>query len=516
MCFNTIRIINKKYDPSDITSPKHFDLPCRKCPECIDIISSEYAFRAQMETKRCLDMGGLVYFNTFTYKDKFLPKAFLNDGTFISTWNKKHIQLFIKRLRKFFSYYYDVNSNLLRYLITCERGSKKPYRVRKFGIEQIRIATKRPHYHSEFFLYHADVDASKTLPKWCNGLTKLSDVFPIAFQHFWSSSYKFDSFGHIDEVKLTRTPAIASKYVAKYIAKQSNDSLVFSLKNIVSHNQNIDSKHFLPFTLISHGLGSNYEPTYDELVGLKKCEFQTSEGKTSTINLPLYYVRKLCKQVNISDLSFQFKVKESWNHKEGYLSEHIVNTINQPFTTKSYFGDDGFEYPYHYRSVSSDTPLGTNVALDRFVLKCDGFLRDLDMFVSCPEMFTKNLSLFNPLVHKEFAKVGFNWLGFDSHNQVISALDFVFQAAKYLRSKSYSVLKVAIPQYFHNDVDLNDDMSWSMDVLYKFFNDCRNLRNAVKRYCQIKGYSDNKTKAMLDNPELFVPSLLDGDDYNFE
>lgn len=97
---------------------KYLEVPCGKCLACLTNKRNDWAFRLQQEHKASKG----ACFVTLTYHPKYLPENGLN---------KRHVQKFMKRLRKIYG-------QKLRYFMVGEYGTE----------------TKRPHYH--IILFHYD------------------------------------------------------------------------------------------------------------------------------------------------------------------------------------------------------------------------------------------------------------------------------------------------------------------------------------------------------------------------
>ena len=553
MCYNKIRVKNPNFKKDDPRSKRWLMLPCGQCEECRQLLTSAYAFRAQQETINCELLHGLVYFNTFTYNDDFLPRL-RTKKCFISTWNKQHIQKFIKRLRRFFEYYFHINSKLIRYMITCERGSDRVY---KDDHGRIRKATKRPHYHSIFWLYNADIEFTPfktkkgdlvTLPDWCNGLVKLSDVFPLVFKHCWSDPDTYKSYGNIDDELVARTPALATKYITKYITKQLHDeTFKLSLQNIIYHEQDIDKKDFQPFTLMSKGLGSSYIPVFEELTGEKKVVYQSSESHTSEIGLPRYYIKRICKRVLPTFTKKYTKVvNENWTAQDGYTpSKYIVFSDYE--LRDGYWFHDGRKYPIEYKTKSFDTEVGEQVKSRRFELSCDKFYDNIIKLVNNPLLYIDGFKKYSKVVHNDLYNMTFVYsitedtLNPETLRKIRIALDSdeIYEVGKLssdlvsrflyavtvirahlepdeidsiLGFDPHQSLKEAIVTYLHDDTDTSSYLHVALDIIYTFFSDLSMIISGVKRYCNAQRYKNNKTKVMVDHADLFKPHELD---YNF-
>lgn len=99
--------------------PIYMAVPCNKCTLCRDKHAREWSTRAMCESQTST---GYPLFVTLTYNNWSKPI----DGV-----DKRHVQLFIKRLRMYVNRYMQRDVNL-RFFLCAEYGSK----------------TKRPHYHA--------------------------------------------------------------------------------------------------------------------------------------------------------------------------------------------------------------------------------------------------------------------------------------------------------------------------------------------------------------------------------
>lgn len=566
MCYHPIRLNRPGYDADNMLHSKYCSFPCRKCKECRDILASEYAFRVQQETFRCIHSEGLVFFNTFTYDDWNLPRLWYNNGsrldwqskcwTFvrssqlvvpssITTWNKKHIQKYIKRLRRFIDYYFGIKESSLRYFITCERGSDRQYmRTKKDGTRYLFQATSRPHYHSIFWVYNTNVECVKSLPDWCNGLVMLKDVLPLAFKHFWS-------YGFLYDCKLSRTPAVASKYVTKYITKQSDDILChIDLGLFRCHNQDLDFKDMRPFFLSSNGIGASYVPTFDELSGKKKVAFESTH-KQSSISLPRYYIKKYLKNDVCLGVKTQKLVRCTWTSKDGYVKSHVDQ-----------YTDDSNSFPLRISQKSNS--LGEQCDVVRYSSKVLDFFNEISSFVKNPDTFLRLSRLYNSKVHEDLNNLTFRFLHFkevpervelvedrqifisqqeydnkyrsldldefaawldevDAINQTDKSyllyepsydprkllVESLSMALSVVADTSQSTLLDKITLYYHYGVDSSDDVLIALQTLDYYFGDCKLLQNSLKRYVADCVYRNNLSQVMMDYPELFSPIEID-------
>lgn len=122
-------------------------LPCGGCLGCRKAQARSWALRCHLETQQHTRAA----FTTLTYDDQHLPV----------TLSKRHLQLYIKRVRK-------------------ALGSKRPLRF--FACGEYGERTHRPHYHA--ILYGADERDSDLLDNaWGAGHTKTVRVTPAAIAY---------------------------------------------------------------------------------------------------------------------------------------------------------------------------------------------------------------------------------------------------------------------------------------------------------------------------------------------
>lgn len=118
----TVDDIDNCYITDKVTGdliPVYMAVPCNKCTLCRDKYAREWATRAMCESQ---SSTGYPLFVTLTYNNWSKPV----DGV-----DKRHVQLFMKRLRMYVNRYMKRDVNL-RFFLCAEYGSK----------------SKRPHYHA--------------------------------------------------------------------------------------------------------------------------------------------------------------------------------------------------------------------------------------------------------------------------------------------------------------------------------------------------------------------------------
>lgn len=143
----------------------HNGYPCGKCLYCLEKRRLPWVVRLTHERRYWSKFGIPTYFVTLTYDDTNLP----NDGVC-----KRDIQLFLKRLRK---YYSSFESNKLKYFCVSEYGPK----------------THRAHYHLILFGFNRNLSAALRIISncWNNGFVKLSKVKPSRIRYVTKYSTKF-------------------------------------------------------------------------------------------------------------------------------------------------------------------------------------------------------------------------------------------------------------------------------------------------------------------------------------
>lgn len=215
MCITPIKVKNSGDQP----------VPCGRCSQCRARRASGWSFRLMQEEKISISS----HFITLTYDNKNVPltlKGFMG-------FDRRHVQLFFKRLRKAHTGLRE-REYPIRYYLAGEYGGK----------------TSRPHYH--VILFNARVELIQ--PSWWYG-------------QVWYGGVSGASVG----------------YTLKYISKQSK---------IPMHANDDRPKEF---SLMSKGLGKNY--LTPEMVKWHKADLENrmfiniGDGKKAA--MPRYYKLKL-------------------------------------------------------------------------------------------------------------------------------------------------------------------------------------------------------------------------------
>lgn len=129
MCVSPITIKNNASYVHTHYMHTQYTVPCGKCYDCQSSVTTSWMIRCGEELKK----SAQSFFYTLTYNPESIDSyGTLPNGTPRFVFNKRHVQLFLKRLRKSL-YCFGVK---LKYIITSELGEN----------------THRPHYHAIFFL----------------------------------------------------------------------------------------------------------------------------------------------------------------------------------------------------------------------------------------------------------------------------------------------------------------------------------------------------------------------------
>lgn len=323
MCCNKIRIERPRSvnavsaDGEFFTSPlrkRVYYIPCGKCPECQQRKRDGYYLRSHYQFLKAGERG---IFTTLTYDNAHLPiytyetePIFSPSGEIleyprkrrVSTWDKKHIQLFFKQLNEKIIYFYGTKilglkrlktdgrrkktiawkdfevslrkNPLFSYFLVCERGKADIYTSDK---GRKRRGTARPHYHVIFYLNNPDIP---------------QDMFLEFIKELWE-------YGHVYNLKITdvkdkdgkslgRTDSQCLAYVTKYVTKDINDKT-----NFIPFRNHSDLLRYTPFVTSSHYFGLSILETLsdDALVNalVNGVTISYPGGKPRTFQLPPYY-----------------------------------------------------------------------------------------------------------------------------------------------------------------------------------------------------------------------------------
>lgn len=178
--------------------PKDIPVPCGHCIGCRLDKSRAWADRMMLE----LDHSKTAVFVTLTYDNDHVPVSMINDdGVPYYTLDKRDVQLFLKRLRKY------ACDKKLRYFLSGEYGDK----------------TFRPHYHA--IIFGLDLTDFPDCIHYGNNPFGQPYYTSSILERIWSNGF----------VSLAPVSWQTCAYVARYVTKKLSgpDSLVYEFRNCV-------------------------------------------------------------------------------------------------------------------------------------------------------------------------------------------------------------------------------------------------------------------------------------------
>lgn len=202
--------------------PKDIQVPCGHCIGCRLDKSREWADRMMLE----LDHSKTAVFVTLTYDDLHVPVSMYNDDDVpFYTLVKRDVQLFLKRLRKYF------NGKSIRYYLAGEYGDK----------------TYRPHYHA--ILFGLDIDDFYDHIHFGSNVFGQPYYTSATLERLWSHGF----------VSLASVSWQTCAYVARYVTKKLNgpEGIFYSYRNCLP-----------PFALMSRrpGIAGYFAVDHPELL----------------------------------------------------------------------------------------------------------------------------------------------------------------------------------------------------------------------------------------------------------
>lgn len=333
MCNYRVHIKNKSRSYERGISPDYYDVPCGKCPDCLERNRREWFVRAFFEHKRVCDLGGCTYFILLTYDDENLPRWIDEQyNVDIPCFNPVHLRNFRANLR----------TRLARLL-----GLDKSRQIRFFFASEYGHATGRSHYHCLVFVpfhHDASIFCGTSQEKYKDGL------FSKAWKHGFvgygkNHSCVIESFAGIE-------------YAMKYIDKDSLWIDKYDIKYIKDTYKLYDRDKYilflrcLPKHYQSTGFGSSALPLFlsdgsvnlEMFDGIDLTKYGYIQEKFFTFPCPRYYYNKLltkkvddCMVLNkfgkeYKEHSFQLNLKSV---KDSLISKLDVSNIKSIFSSLS-------------------------------------------------------------------------------------------------------------------------------------------------------------------------------------
>lgn len=299
MCISPLKILNN-CSHFDERKPFFLRVPCGHCVECNRQQSNDWFLRSYYEYKNCAQ----AFFYTLTYNNENLPRIF---G--YPCFNSRHIQLFLKKIRKQLKRDFDIS---LRFFQVCEYGELR----------------HRPHYHIIFFLDKtiSPIIFYKVVEKnWQYGFVEYGDNIGQIYNDralFYVTKYVCKDYAFVESsffndilIRIQkRFLSLYNYYKSRYRLRHLFDLDVlfhFTRFDVIFDDfENFDDdKKFLlssfrrkyrswfswslPFHRQSLHFGMQFidNPSFDEVN--EKVSLYLSDNKIKIFNLPRYYRRLL-------------------------------------------------------------------------------------------------------------------------------------------------------------------------------------------------------------------------------
>lgn len=274
----------RRRDFNEIKSvdPDAFLVPCGKCIGCKMDYSRAWADRMMLELE---SNDGKGLFVTLTYDDDHLVDKEGNHVLGYGSLYKRHLQLFMKRLRKEL----EKTDTKVRFFAVGEYGSWEN--------------THRPHYHLVLFGLCLD-DLENKVPAGANELGQKVYTCPL-ISNCWNRG--FISVGDVS----WRSCA----YVARYVNKKVLDP---------GENYLIESAELNPlFSLMSRkpGIAKKYLEDHPGCLDYTSIYISDSDG-SKKINIPKYFVNQL-------KLTDPEKADIIISQRAAYAQDHMMSKLSQ-------------------------------------------------------------------------------------------------------------------------------------------------------------------------------------------
>lgn len=330
-------------------------VPCGYCLQCQELKQKEWRLRLRYEMDFVQKNGGYVFKDELTYSDDKVCRI----GEFM-VFNKMHIQLFFKRLRKYIDVFSKSHNTevKIKYFVCCEYGGN---------------FTHRPHYHILVFVYNS-----------AYSYIRLHHAIARAWQ------YGYTNFNKGRNKKANWTPKAkvvqsfaGVEYVTKYLFKDKSffDGLINqkdkSVLNYLVANLNIDEntlktyiaaddelfisvvkilrksvyKDSIPFRMQSQGIGLSMleHISFDEAVCGMFNDYLTSKIQ----HIPTYYKRKLLYDYNRVTRCFvksEKYIQWIWNNERNTQIDFYEQFNYIPDTLKYTFSSFPFDGKQLYKA----------------------------------------------------------------------------------------------------------------------------------------------------------------------
>lgn len=273
----------------DYNSEKYYEiklLPCRQCSECRLSRALQWTYRNIIEMQHSI---GDSLFITLTYNDENLRYSNFNG---IVTLSIPDLQDFLKRLRRFYDYHYNINN--IRFYAAGEYGSQ----------------TLRPHYH--LILYN--VDASKLNLNLQQHKSGADDIYiSDEFTKMWPYGFHTIQYNN----------AYSSCYTAGYCTKKiAPHYKIMDLKNDYNFTPEFNTMSRRP-ALGSQDLNKYIELKKDNCQNVMSIKIGDKIHHVKTIQ---YYEKKFKDNDFFAFLDYKYNVQDSMLHYYDRFRLFLENT----------------------------------------------------------------------------------------------------------------------------------------------------------------------------------------------
>lgn len=255
-----------------------FQVPCGKCDECLAQHARHWAERCSLEAKKSKDN----YFVTLTYNDNELPPNGLE---------KKHLQLFLKSLRKKFP------------------GVK----IRFFGCGEYGSKTFRPHFHLILFncplndlseVFYEEKDGRLVAHR--NGELDYRCMYSETIHSSWYNNETKQRRGNISVAYFSFATAC---YVAQYVTKKTSRDLKKFYKMFSCSPEYIVMSR-------RPGIGAD---SLDEADYENDCIIVPGDGRAHISSIPRYFDKLTIKAIGEELFNNNVRLSRSEKRKTRYL-----------------------------------------------------------------------------------------------------------------------------------------------------------------------------------------------------
>lgn len=345
--------------------------------QCIEQNQNDWFVRTRFEINHYHQIGGTVVFPTLTYRNEDLPYfdkhlKYASDiyGNKLMVFNRKHVQLFIKKLRVYlyrhFERFYKLQLSYKPNKLELQDIKNKAFQNIQ-GIKYICCSeygsdpkkTQRPHYHCLIFIPF--------------------DIDSYFLKSILDKSWIYGFVGQSKKGLVVKSEACA-RYVSKYVSKDLGFYNRYPINDLIrrlkKHDEELakELKRCCPFHLQSMGFGSPFFDEYNlidengayqlqDILFKNQLYFKNNtsdELNQSYFTIPNYYkdkllyniidgVRypsKLAKEYYSKMYDIQLKLMEDkLTKKLSYLNlntypQHVLDKVGfTPFSLYKYIND---------------------------------------------------------------------------------------------------------------------------------------------------------------------------------